>query len=80
MRESRCWSNLKSKISGEQGEVAAIDAALMLLMQDSVAAVEAAFRQLQKLMPGYDLSVPGRLSNLHVWQNFVSCLAESRLW
>jgi len=50
-----------------------------LLTQDSVAAVEGALRQLQRLMPGYDLTAPGKLTELHVWQNFVSCLSESHL-
>ncbi len=47
--------------------------------QDSVAAVEAALRQLQRLMPAYDLAAPGKLTELHVWQNFVACLSESHL-
>jgi hypothetical protein len=47
-------------------------------LQDSVAAVEAALRQLGRLMPGYDLQADGKLLELHVWQNFVSCLEEAR--
>ena len=44
-----------------------------------MAAVEAALRQLQSLMPAYDLAAPGKLTELHVWQNFVACLSESHL-
>ena len=47
-------------------------------MQDSLAAVELALRRLGRLMPGYDLQEDGRLLELHLWQNFVSCLEEAR--
>jgi hypothetical protein len=46
--------------------------------QDSLAAVESALRRLGRLMPGYDLQAGGRLLELHLWQNFVSCLEEAR--
>ena len=37
-----------------------------------------ALNQLQTLMPGYDLQTDNRLLQLHVWQNFVSCLDAQR--
>lgn len=49
-----------------------------LLTQDSLAAVESALRRLERLMPGYDLQADGKLLELHVWQNFTSCLDEAR--
>ncbi len=45
-------------------------------MQDSIEGIESALRQLVKLMPGYDLHANNKLLELHVWQNFVSCLGN----
>lgn len=51
---------------------------LHVMLQDSIAAVESSLRRLERLMPGYDLQADGKLLELHVWHNFVSCLDEAR--
>ena len=49
-----------------------------MVMQDTLPAIESSLRRLERLMPGYDLHVDGKLLELHVWQNFSSCLDEAR--
>lgn len=68
-----CLTPLRTLVS-----VSSFQAAEDACMQDSLAAVESALRRLGRLMPGYDLQEDGRLLELHLWQNFVSCLEEAR--